>query len=64
MPYNTSVNKGILEVGIPSQQLRMQESRISDVPVQRDVQVVALREVLELDGLEMRGHGGWGSETR
>jgi hypothetical protein len=50
--YHTSINERILKVRIPSQELLLQEGGIFDVPIQRDVDGVALGEMLKVNCLE------------
>ena len=50
--HNTSIYERILEIRVPREKLLLQEGRISDVAVQRDVDAMGWREVLELHRLE------------
>jgi hypothetical protein len=50
--HNTSIYERILEIGIPSQKLPLQERCIRDVAIQSDVDGVGWREVLELHRLK------------
>lgn len=50
--YHASIDEGVLKVRVPIQELLLQERGICNVPIQRDVDLVAVGEVLESDGLE------------
>jgi len=50
--HNTSIYERILEIRIPSQKMLLQGRCISDVAIQRNVDGVGWREVLELHRLK------------
>lgn len=60
--YRASINEGVLKVRVPIQELLLQERGICDVPKQRDVDLVAVGEVLESNGLEECHGVGEGSD--